>query len=134
MKQVKKQVETTVYEAVDGTQFNSADECKKYEQSAAGIIHARFSSLEKQEIDSEEITMGLTDYTAYIIRPRLQLDVTTISQYISFKSGISEQAIAMIQKAYEECKHLVILSSRNDDYIWIECILEDHIEKLKTFI
>lgn len=134
MKQVKKQVEITVYEAVDGTQFNSADECKKYEQSAAGIIHARFNSLEKQKIDSEEIAMGLTDCTAYIIKPKLKSDVTTIAQYISFKSGISEQVIAMIQKAYEECKHLVILSNCNNDYIWIECILEDHIEKLKTFI
>lgn len=35
----------TIYEAIDGTLFKNKEECKKYENSAFGIINAKYQKL-----------------------------------------------------------------------------------------
>lgn len=137
MKTVKKTEEIfiTVYEAIDGTQFESAQECEKYEKSARCVINAKFNNLKKQTFDSETITMGLCDNIVYIIKPESKSDVDVIAQYIAYKSGsICGDTVKRIQKAFEENKHLVVISNCDESYVWVECILEDYIEQLKTFI
>ena len=33
----------TVYQATDGTEFNSSEECRKYEESALGVIRSKIA-------------------------------------------------------------------------------------------
>ena len=134
MKEVKTERKVILYEAIDKTQFDSKEECEKYEKTAKCVITARFNQLEKQEVDSEQIILELFECTACIIQPKSEYDISTIAMYIQAISGISDKAMDTLYKAFEENKHVVICKSKYENNIWIECILEDYIETLKTFI
>ena len=49
MKEVKKEIEhidyITMYQATDGTEFNSKEECAKYEASALGVMRSKVAKL-----------------------------------------------------------------------------------------
>ena len=58
MKEIKKEFKrevvetTTVYQASDGTEFNSKEECQKYENSAAGVLLAKIATFSTETPNS----------------------------------------------------------------------------------
>lgn len=137
MKQLEKQVQKNIiyWEAVDGTQFDSKEECIEYEKTTKCVIRAKFNTLAKQVLASETVALGMYDGTAYIIKFENSTDMDTVAQYIAYQNNtITDSTMAMLQTALKENKHILVLSDCNNDCIWIECILEDHIEKLKSII
>jgi hypothetical protein len=58
MKEIKKEVKKeiietiTIYQAADGSEFNDAEECKKYENSAAGMLMCKVSDFSFGEVDN----------------------------------------------------------------------------------
>lgn len=53
-KELKKEIMETIiiYQATDGTEFNDAEECKKYENSAAGMLMCKVSDFSFGEVDN----------------------------------------------------------------------------------
>ena len=64
MKELKiaKTIEITVYEAADGTQFDSKDECLEYEKTAEKVIVQHFKELVINEIEGCQLTNWGNDF------------------------------------------------------------------------
>ena len=58
MKEVTKQQPYTVYQAVDGTEFQNKEECQKYEASAKGVLRGKFMQLVVDRSNEYELFNG----------------------------------------------------------------------------
>lgn len=83
MKEIKKELKkeiietTTIYQAADGTEFNDAEECKKYENSAAGMLMCKVSDFSLGEISN---TMDENDDSIYkLVIPTTQEQIDTLN-------------------------------------------------------
>lgn len=83
MKQINKEVTSykTVYVAVDGTEFDSKEECVKYENSAQGVLRDKFNKLVVREIDAYSLMFGNEDCTVYYVQFREESDIDALMQY-----------------------------------------------------
>lgn len=86
----KKRIETKrevidvkeVYVAVDGTEFDAPEECKKYEKSAVGVLKGRLHQMalfEGTECDLFD-GAGSDENNAYVVAPKNEEDVKTCQQ------------------------------------------------------
>ena len=83
MKEIKKEVKKeiietiTIYQAADGSEFNNAEECKKYENSAAGMLMCKVSDFSLGEISN---TMDENDDNIYkLVIPTTQEQIDTLN-------------------------------------------------------
>lgn len=72
-----------VYQAVDGTEFITQEECQKYDNSALGVIRGKIKNLTVGEPKDAWVTMGgYDDHSVIAIKPRTEADVELIMQWI----------------------------------------------------
>ena len=90
MKEIKEnRLVTVAFEAVDGTQFDSIEEFKKYEETTKCYIYTAFKKLINKSISEDDldvlndITVDNPDYEIYIIKPTSQEDVKIICQRLA---------------------------------------------------
>lgn len=80
----KERVQKSYYEifvANDGTEFTNADECKKYEGSAKGVLMAKLKPLIIKDISEDSLFgFGNCDDTVWVMKPSTQNDVDAIMQ------------------------------------------------------
>lgn len=124
MKEIEKErmVKYTAWQAVDGTEFNSKEECQKYEESAKGVLRERFMKLVVAEDDAWELLCGYDDNTVYAVKLSSTADVETLMQlYIlenphitgdSFKDHLAKYT-AMANAA--KCNDDLLLMGENCD-------------------
>ena len=83
--QIKKEtkvVETKVYVAIDGTEFDNADKCKEWEKSLECMVNAGWKKIPKSCICEESFLWGgCCDDYIYIIKPRSLDDIKIINMY-----------------------------------------------------
>lgn len=121
MKEVKieKIEKVTMYEAPDGTQFKTKEECKKYEDSLLGILKAKYSKI-KLKTYSEYDLFGVGHEDCYIdiVQLKSKEDIDTIlhlCQYYGYKSEESiNKNLEFLEKAYKENDY--VLMHAGDDY------------------
>lgn len=96
MKQVSKEVKTykTVFVADDGTEFESSDECKKYELSAKNTIKGMFSETFDVRPDADyekklRVVEGLPLWLAYgpenylfTVKPKTLDELEVLNKYL----------------------------------------------------
>ena len=146
MKEIKEEVihksYVTKYEALDGTVFDSSEECKKYEASAEGMLLAKYRELEIKMISEYNLFgVGSDEYYLSIVKLKDELDIDLMTQlYCLFnlqhrndESRIKE-ARTIFRKAVETEDFLII--GRGCDYdqydsFWIFGLLTD---KLNTVV
>lgn len=82
---VKQEVFVTKYEAMDGKQFTSKEECKKYEDSALCVLTSRYNELVVSSDNSEwnMFGCGCDEQKIHIIKLKNESDVDTVLQYYS---------------------------------------------------
>ena len=82
MKKIEKQKPTTyiMWQASDGTEFNLEEECRKYEESAKGVLMERFKKLVVAEEDAWELLCGYDDHTVYAVKFESEADIDTLMQ------------------------------------------------------
>ena len=87
---VKQEVYVTKYEAMDGKQFTSKEECKKYEDSAVCVLSSRYNELVVSENTSEWelFQCGCDDSKIHIVKVNNESDVDTILQYYLLWHGL----------------------------------------------
>jgi hypothetical protein len=83
MKEIKKEVKKeiietiTIYQAADGSEFNDAEECKKYENSAAGMLICKVSDFSLGEVSN---IMDESDESIYkFVIPTTQEQIDTLN-------------------------------------------------------
>jgi hypothetical protein len=92
IKNVKEQVFFT-YEAIDGTVFNSKEECKNYESTCKCVLMAKYNQIPKVSCPEYDITnyLGSEEYMFDIIKLRNDNDIDIIIQLFKLKYGNSYQ-------------------------------------------
>ena len=87
-------VKETIYEAIDGTIFNSKEECKKYDETGEAIVKARFLAFSKDENRNSEAYNAIVsteiitaDYKVYRSTPKTQDDCDTIARIVAQEGG-----------------------------------------------
>lgn len=131
-----KQLVTVAYEAEDGVQFTSKEECEKYEKTSEYYIRTAFNRLKNKNL-SESVISNLNDILfdgnddeISIVKPESQDDVKIICQrlYLGGNSNCER-----VFKAFEENKTLCIASSE-EGYMWIHSFIEDTIDALNNVL
>lgn len=83
MKEIKKEniTYTIIYEAVDGTQFYTEEECAEYEKSAAGVLWTRIEKLIVDRKNEYELFHAGCEYNDVLaLKIESQKDIDTIMQ------------------------------------------------------
>ena len=71
MKEITKEVKNTytVYQASDGTEFNSKEECKKYEDTAKCLLLTKYRPLVKKTVSEYDVfNTGSDEYMVDILQ------------------------------------------------------------------
>lgn len=116
MQEIKKEriIYDTCYEAIDGTVFNSAEECKKYESSAKAVLLARYNPLVVTR-KTEEIlfNVGSCDYEIDVVKFPDDEEIDTVLQLIAlFNPHYKDEELQRFRKKLTE-------AVKNDDFILI---------------
>jgi hypothetical protein len=112
-KEIKKIEYITQYEAIDGTIFDSAAECEKYEKSAESVLLARYKPLIVTRRSEESLFgVGSCEYEIDVIK-LTEEDLDTVLQLIAlFNSHYNSDKI-------QECRVILNKAIEDDDFIFI---------------
>lgn len=117
MKEIKKEIQKieyiTQYEAIDGTKFNTVEECRKYEDSAEAVLLARYKPLVVTRKSEETLfNVGSCEYEIDVVKPTEE-EIDTILQLIAlFNSHYDNEKL-------QEYRIMLNKALENDDFILI---------------
>lgn len=128
MKEVTKERKSsyTVYEAVDGTEFYTKEECAVYEASAKGVIRAKITKLIAGKGNEWDLLAGDECHEIIGIKMQTEKDVDTVKQFFLMecswyqnKPNAVENIFNIIDTAFEK-KDIVLFGINCDgEYYWI---------------
>lgn len=144
MKTINKEIVTkstkTVYVANDGTEFENAEECKKYESSARGVLYAKYEPMVVKTSDEYEIFLvGCDDNIVEIVCVKTQEDADLILQILLLENSLytnedhkerREEAIAQINSAIGD--FLLVGRGYDRDSFWLYGSRKSFIEKFNA--
>jgi hypothetical protein len=130
MKEVTKERKSlyTVFEAVDGTEFYTKEECSIYEASAKGVIHSKIAKMIKGKGDAWETLGGYEDHLVVAIKMNRPEDLDTVKQFFLLESpyynrkdneSIKEAKFNIIDTAYKENDALIFGVNSDGEYYFI---------------
>lgn len=132
-----------VYVANDGTEFNSEDECKKYDKSAEGVLNAMLSKMVVKEATEEDIfSFGGSDNPVQVLAPTGDDDKKIILQLYLLKNPhlnkedhyhYVESASNLIDRAVKENDCLFIGRGYDRDSFWLYGTRHSMQEELDKF-
>ena len=119
------------YEADDGTQFDSKEECEKYENSAFFVVFTRFKKLVVKEIIECDLFgnqgYGSEEYIYYLIDIKNKNDVDIYNQFLLF----TDKSCATIDDAYIGKRILVGTGYEYDKWEHRHLYIKGTIDDLK---
>ena len=125
MKEITKEVKNTytVYQASDGTEFNSVEECKKYEDTAKCLLLTKYKPLVKKTVSEYDVfNTGSEEYMMDILqclRDETDIDIL-IQLYRLYNSGrkINDDFYNNLRSRLEKCfeNKDIILIGRGTEY------------------
>ena len=126
MKEVTKEKvqKYTMYEALDGTEFNDKAECEKYEESAKGVIRARIAKLIVGKANEWDLLAGSDEHDIIGIKMQNERDIEYVKQFLIMEcSWYGEVRIKeifdVIEKAYDNDDIVLFGINCDGDYYWI---------------
>lgn len=139
-KEIVKKSTVTIYVANDGTEFSDREECKKYDESALGVLLAKYS--QKVIKTSDEFSLfgfGSEDNVIEIIRFEKEADKDIVLQIFLLENphfnndenkDRLEKLMARMNKALEDHDIVFIGRSYDGDGFWFEGSRQEHINVL----
>ena len=122
MKKVDKEIthveHKTVYQAWDGEEFNTQQECERYEQSAASVVMARLEDCVIAKNYDNEIFDSEDENQYKTVVPKTKEDIDNINQlYFMFGGKCREEPLF----SYDEISTPIIIGYRITDcyYDWV---------------
>lgn len=130
------------WEAIDGTQFYSEEECKKYEESAVMVLWARFLKLVVAKHNEYNLFgVGCDDSTVYAIKMNTQDDMNVVMQLylldnpwlLKAQNGeqLKNRAFSLIDKAYRD-NDILFVGQNCEDCIYIIDSRQSFFERLEN--
>ena len=109
-----------VYVAVDGTEFNDREECKKYEHSALGVILGKLHKMAIKEASECDMFSGSgsEENKSYLVVPKNESDVTTI-QHALFAANAYKAEDAAEKVAENIGRPILVTFGYHNDGCWI---------------
>lgn len=128
MQVIKKERITTyeVYSAMDGTEFSTAEECRKYENSAKCVLLTKYDECCDVITTNEEevFYVGCADNTIDIVKMNKPEAVTIILQLISLYNPHTrkedlDNRLKILQEYYEKGSTFIISRGYDDNEFWL---------------
>lgn len=139
MKEISVEQKTYIrkWEAIDGTQFNSREDCEKYEDSAKCVVLAKYKDFVIKESDEYHLFgVGNEDCQVDVVRVPNEKAIDVIFQLFCFfcdwdSDENKERIRKIITHAFEYNDFLLIDRGYELDNLYILGTLSDVIEKIK---
>lgn len=125
MEEIKKEV-VVGYKSYDGQEFTNRDECKKYEESAKGVLAYSYSKAVILS-DSECNIFGLGSEEDIVDIVKVTADNANLIKQYMILSGNNykmEEKFNLIDSAAENGEYLVINRGYDRDNFWINDTLQ----------
>ena len=120
----------TVYQAVDGTEFNSKEDCEAYDNSAKGVLRGKLKALTvNDEYNGWDLTGGNEDNAIIAVKVPTEEDIDIVLQnyYLDqswiLKDGREEfrsKVILAVNQAYREQDVILFGINCDDDLYFID--------------
>jgi hypothetical protein len=120
----------TVYEAVDGTQFDFKEDCEKYDNSAKGVLRGKLKALiVNDEYNGWDLMGGNEGNTIIAVKVPTEADIDIVLQnyYLDqswiLRDGNQEskaKIILAVNQAYREQDVILFGFNCNDDLYFID--------------
>lgn len=130
----------TVYEAIDGTEFTSKDECKKYEESARCVLMAKYSKLIlTSDTEWNLFEMGSEDFIVDVIKLNNEKDIDVVLQLIALErytlpsTEYMKEGEEKLIKAFEENSPVFIGRGCENDSFYLYGTVYEMINNLNSF-
>lgn len=112
------------YEAMDGTQFTTIEECNKYERSARCATNALYNKLViKSLAETDLFHVGSDDNTLNLVKVKSQEDIKILLQmytlYVSSDEQSLNRIVKLATKAMETNDILIIGRGYDEDCFWV---------------
>lgn len=142
MKEIKKEIQKveyiTQYEAIDGTMFNDAEECKRYENSVEAVLLSRYNPLVVARKSEETLfNVGSCEYEIDIVKPTEEEIDTILQLLVLFNSHYDSKRLqeyrTLLNKVLEEDDFVLIGRGCNYDHydsFYIINSLTDFVSKI----
>jgi hypothetical protein len=131
MKEVVKEVikRETIWEASDGTQFTSKEECQKYENTAKCVIRTRYSSLIVKSLREEDLLInGCYDNIIEVIKLDDSSDINTVLAMCKLYGYDEEETVC--KRALKSDSYILINRGYDNDSFWIMGTIDDILQKI----
>lgn len=117
-KQIEVKSIKTVYVAVDGTEFNDKEECRKYDESAIGVLKGRVKKLAVKVTNEWTAVGGDEDHEVWIVVPKKAEDVVAIGQLLALY-GNSQNTDELDEQIG---KPVFLMWNYDQDYVWFKTL------------
>lgn len=119
-KTIEVKTEKQIYVAVDGTEFNDANECIRYEESALCVLKARLKKCLVKKTDEDAAFSGDSDHECWILCPKDSEDIKNLLQLLAIYGNTGEKNSDELE---DQIGKIVYLSWNCDkDYAWIRTL------------
>lgn len=135
-----------VYVANDGQEFTSEEECKKYDESAEGVLNAMLRKIMvKDAVEEDILGFGSGDSTYEVYLPKTEDDKKTIMQMYFMKnsylvdnkkdsySKYITRTESLIDRAIKDSDYLIVSRGYEYDGFWVAGTLHSMQEQLAFF-
>ena len=134
-KKVVRESYVTTFVAIDGTEFNSQQDCEKYEKSVECSIRVRLNDITIRRTNQETAFLcGNEDCECQIVRPRNAADIDTINQLVCLLRNQDPDKINDENLVHDENigECVVICYSYGNDWAWLytESQIRNHWDEM----
>jgi len=129
----------TVYEAVDGTEFNTREDCQAYDDSAKGVLRGKLKSLiVNDEWNGWDLMGGNEDNQVIAVAVPHEPDIDIIIQnyycdhpWILQDSNVArkEKLVAAVNQAYKD-QDIILFGINCDDNLYLIDTRNNIIDRL----
>lgn len=142
MKQIKRTIESYeyVFVAIDGTEFKDKEECRKFEESARGLLLAKLMPLVvKEKTEFEIFGAGNDDTAVTIVKLESQADADIVIQlYLLHNPHMTKDdrkndlnaIVKRIRRAADEKDYIFVCRGYERNEFWFGGTHNEHINCL----
>ena len=132
-KKIERKVYETLYEATDGTEFRTVEECEKYEQTAHAVVRTKFLKLVVEEKNEWKLFgVGSDEDIVYAIKMNTQEDTDTVLQFYYMDNPHFLNDEETTKKYKERAFNLVNTAYQEQDILFVEETYDGDIYILNT--
>ena len=131
----------TVYQAVDGTEFNTVEECQAYDNSAKGVLRGKLKALTvNDEYNGWDLMGGNDDNTIIAVKVPTEADIDIVLQNYYFdqpwilndgNQNSKAKIVLAVNQAYRE-QDVILFGFNCDDELYFIDTRNNIIDRLNN--